>query len=153
MDVELPVFGVRPLEEVVSQSLARRRFALNLVGAFAIIALALAALGIYGVTAFSVGQRAREIGLRMALGAANGQILLMILRQGMAFSIAGIAGGAAGAFLLTRFLQSLLFGTAPTDPIVFVSVALLLAAVTTLACSIPARRAMRIDPAVTLRAD
>ncbi|MEO8372516.1 MAG: ABC transporter permease [Candidatus Solibacter sp.] len=153
VDVELPVFGVRPLEEVVSQSLARRRFALNLVGAFALIALALAALGIYGVTSFSVGQRAREIGLRMALGAANGQILFMILRQGMAFAIAGIAGGAAGAFLLTRFLQSLLFGTEPTDPFVFLSVAFLLAAVTTLACCIPARRAMRIDPAVTLRAD
>ena len=153
VDPELPVFGVRPLEEVVSHSLAGRRFALDLVGAFALIALALAALGIYGVTAFSVGQRSREIGLRMALGAANSRILLMILRQGMVFSVAGIAGGAAGAFLLTRFLQTLLFGTAPTDPIVFIGVAVLLGAVTMLACCIPARRATRIDPAIALRSE
>ncbi|MCX6631234.1 MAG: ADOP family duplicated permease, partial [Candidatus Solibacter sp.] len=153
VDLELPVFGVRPLEEVVAQSLARRRFALDLVGAFALIALALAALGIYGVTAFSVGQRTREIGLRLALGAGNGHILSMILRQGMAFAAAGIAGGAAGAALLTRFLRSLLFGTVPSDPYVFLSVALLLGGVILLACSVPARRAMRIDPAVTLRGE
>ena len=126
---------------------------MSLVGAFALVALVLAAIGIYGVTAFSVNQRRREIGLRMALGAGKQAIILMILRQGLGITVIGVAAGLAGAIGLTRFLQSLLFNTTASDPATYLSIALLLGAVTMLACYAPARKAMRVDPAIMLRSE
>ena len=153
VDPDLPVFGVRTMQEVVSRSLARRRFASTLFGGFAVIALLLAGLGIYGVTAVSVGQRTREIGLRMALGAQPRDIVGMILRGGLTLTGAGVAGGLAAALLLTRSLGSLLFGTVPTDPLTYAAMSLVLAAVAVVACYAPARRALRVDPAVALQAE
>jgi len=153
VDHDLPVFGVRPMDEIVSRALARRRFALTLVAAFAVVALVLAGLGIYGVTAFAVGQRTREIGLCIAMGASAYDVLLLILGQGAKLTAIGLAVGLAGAFALTRLIGSLLFATAPTDAVTFAGISVLLAAVSMLACYAPARRAARIDPAVTLRSE
>jgi len=150
VDPDLPVFGVRTMQQVVSRSLARRRFASTLFGGFALVALLLAGLGIYGVTAVSVGQRTREIGLRMALGAQPKDIMGMILRGGLSLTAAGVVGGVAAALLLTRALRSLLFGTTPTDPLTYAAMSLVLAAVTLVACYAPARRALRVDPTVAL---
>jgi ABC-type antimicrobial peptide transport system permease subunit len=141
------------MADVISQSLARRRFALTLVGAFAATALLLAGLGIYGVTAYSVGQRAQEIGLRMAIGAGRRDILQLIVGKGLRVITAGIAVGLIGAALLTRLLTSLLFGATPTDPVTYVVVSSVLAVVALLACYVPATRALRIDPVVALRAE
>jgi predicted permease len=153
VDRDLPVFGVRPMVEVISRSLARRRFALLMVGAFALVSLVLAGLGIYGMTAFSVAQRSRETGLRLALGAGRSDIVLMILRQGLVLTAIGLAAGLTGAVFLTRFLESLLFGTVALDLRTYLSVALLLSAVTMLAGYVPAIRALRVDPAITLRSE
>ncbi len=132
-------------------SLAARRFNLTLIAVFAGAALLLALAGIYGVTAYAVTQRTREIGVRMALGAGTGDVLLLVLGQGLRTAAVGVAAGVAGSFALTRTLQSLLFGVSATDPLTFASVALLLVLVAFLASYIPARRAARVDPMVALR--
>ena len=151
VDPNLPVFGERMMEDVVSDSLAQRRFAMQVVGLFGVLALLLASIGIYGVMAYSVSQRTREIGIRVALGASRAIILRWVLRQGMLLILAGVATGLLGAFALTRLLRSLLFGVAPTDLITYGALAGLLAVVALLACYIPARRATKVDPLVALR--
>jgi putative ABC transport system permease protein len=151
VDPDLAVFAVQTMNRVVAGSTAQRRFALSLIGVFALAALALAGLGVYGVTTFAVGQRRREIGIRLALGSSRSQVLTMILRRGVALTIAGLLAGLAGAALLTRFLRGFLFGTATTDVPTYVCASALLTAVTLFACYLPARRAARLDPAITLR--
>jgi ABC-type antimicrobial peptide transport system permease subunit len=141
----------RTLSEIFSASLEARRFSLILVGIFSLTALVLALTGIYGVTAYAVAQRTREIGVRMALGASKREILAMVLRQGALTGGIGVSLGIVGALALTRGLRSQLFGVTPTDPATFLGVALLLALVSLLACWIPGRRAARVDPMVALR--
>ena len=153
VEPDLAVFAVQSMNDVVDRSTAQRRFALGLIGAFAVAALALAGLGVYGVTAFAVGQRRREIGIRLALGASRAQVLTMILRRGVALTLAGLIAGLAGAALLTRFLQGFLFGTAQADVPTYLCASALLTAVALSACYLPARRAARLDPALTLRED
>ncbi len=144
-----PSFGT--LAQVVSASLKARRFNLTLVGAFALTALLLAVAGIYGVTAYSVARRTHELGIRIALGARAGDVLRLVLGQGLLTAAAGLAIGIGGSFVLTRTIQSLLFGVGANDPVTFAGVALLLTLVTLLACYIPARRATKVDPMVALR--
>jgi predicted permease len=151
IDSNLPLFSVRTMDEVVARSMAERRFALEILGVFAFIALLLAAIGIYGVMSYSFSRRIHEIGIRVALGAQSADILLMVLREGMRLVLFGLAAGLVGALILTRFLRTLLFDITSTDPLVFASIAALLAAVALFACYIPARRATHIDPLVALR--
>ncbi|HEV2687991.1 MAG TPA: ADOP family duplicated permease, partial [Bryobacteraceae bacterium] len=153
IDPDLPVYQIRTMTNRVDESLARRRFTMSLLGIFAAVALVLAAVGIYGVMAYLVNQGTREIGIRIALGATQPGILGLVVRQGMTLALTGVASGLAGAFVLTRFLRSLLFGVNATDPITFVGMSLLLAAIALLASYIPARRAARIDPMVSLRCE
>ncbi|MGB0035289.1 MAG: ABC transporter permease [Candidatus Acidiferrales bacterium] len=151
VDPSLPVFGVRTMDEVITKSLAERRFALELLGVFAVVALLLAAIGIYGVMAYSVSQRTHEIGIRMALGAQPSDILRMTIGGGMILVAFGLVSGLVGSAILTRFLRSMLFSVTPTDPFTYAAIPVLLAAVAMLACYIPARRATRVDPLVALR--
>ncbi len=153
IDPDLPLYNVRTMESRVAESLARRRFATSLLTMFALLALGLAALGIYGVIAYVVSQGARELGIRMALGATPGGILLMILRQGMTLAVVGIAAGLAGAAALTRFMRTLLFEVTPFDVATFAAIAMVLGAIALVASLVPARRAARIDPMVSLRAE
>lgn len=153
VDPDLPVFGVRTMRDVVADSTAQNRFALQVIGGFAIAALALAGLGVYGVTAFSVGRRTREIGIRIALGANRGRILRLILRQGVWLTAGGLAFGLLGAFALTRFLRSFLFGVAATDMATYVCISLVLAVSTLAACYLPARRATSVHPTTALRSE
>jgi putative ABC transport system permease protein len=139
------------MEQVLNGSIARQNFNMLLLGVFAALALVLAAVGIYGVMAYSVGQRMHEIGIRMALGAGRGAVAKLIVGQGMTLALAGVLVGLGGAFGLTRLLAGLLFGVRPTDAATFVGVSLLLLAVALAACCLPARRAMRVDPIITLR--
>src|SRR5919112_2689036 len=151
VDPNLPVFGERTMEDVVSASLAQRRFALQVVGGFGVLALLLAGIGIYGVVAYSVSQRTREIGIRLALGASSGAILRWVFGQGMRLTLLGLGAGLVGALALTRLLRGLLFGVEATDPLTYAGLALLLAAVALLACYVPARRATKVDPMIALR--
>ena len=155
LDPGLAVFGVEPLTETVSRSIAERRFTMLVLGLFAAVALLLAAIGIYGVLSYTVTQRTAELGIRMALGADPGGLLRMVVGGGVALAGAGagVVVGLAGAWALTRLLESLLFGLAPTDPAVFATVALGLLAVAALASYLPARRATRIDPVTALRVE
>ena len=132
-------------------SLFPARVAASVLGAFGVIALLLAAIGIYGVTSYAVSQRTREIGIRMALGAQLSDVLRLILRSGVKLTVLGVVIGLAGAFLLTRALTSLLSGVTATDPFTFVSVSVLLVAVMMLASYLPARRATKVDPLIALR--
>ena len=144
-------FSVRTMDEVIARSMAERRFALEILGVFACVALLLAAIGIYGVMSYSFSRRIHEIGIRVALGAQSADILRMVLREGMQLVLFGLVAGLVGAVMLTRFLRTLLFNVTSTDPLVFTSIAALLAAVALFACYIPARRATHVDPLVALR--
>ncbi len=151
IDAGQPIYQARSMDELVSASLARRQFSAMLFGLFSLLALVLAAVGIYGVVAYTVTRRTREIGLRMALGAQTGDILRLVLGQGLKPVLIGVALGTACALGLTRVLSSMLYGVSATDPTAFVSVCALLVFVALLAAYIPARRAVRIDPRVALR--
>lgn len=153
VDPDVPVYAVRTMEEVVARSMAERRFALEILGVFAVIALLLASIGIYGVMAYTFSQRTHEIGIRIALGAQRQHILRMALGEGMTLVGLGLAAGLFGALLLTQFLRSMLYAVKPTDPLTFVAIAALLTSVALLACFIPAHRATRVDPLVALRED
>jgi len=153
LDPDLVVANVRTMEEVVAQSVAERRLTMLLLTAFAGAALLLAAVGIYGVIAYSVTQRTQEIGIRMALGAQRGDVLRMVVGQAMALTAAGIAIGAIGALLLTRVMSGLLFNVTPGDPLTFVAVAAVLGLVAACASYVPGRRATRVDPVIALRAE
>jgi putative ABC transport system permease protein len=151
VDKEQPVAGAMPLEELVDDTLAPRKTQAGLLGGFAVLALLLAALGIYAVLSFTVTQRTQEFGVRMALGAQPDDVLHMVLSQGVRLFTLGASIGLAAAFALSRTLEHLLYGVSATDPISFGLVTLLLAGVTLLACYFPARRAMRVDPMIALR--
>ena len=151
LDASLPVFSVQTLRETIAISSIQQRIAGSMMGAFGLLALALASVGIYGVLAYAVSQRTHEIGIRMALGAQRGDILKLVLRQGAWLVGAGTVIGLAGAYGLTNLISSLLFGVSPHDPLTFAAVPLLLAAVALLACYVPARRATKVDPMVALR--
>ncbi|MEO8367632.1 MAG: ABC transporter permease [Candidatus Solibacter sp.] len=153
MDPDLPVYQVRTMEQRVEESLARRRFSLLLLALFAGLALGLAAIGIYGVMAFLVYQGTRELGIRIALGASSGGILALVLRRAMLIALTGITIGLAGAIPMTRLMRGMLFGIHESDVFTFGAAALLLGAIALLASYLPARRASRIDPMVSLRAD
>ncbi len=151
VDATLPVSGGQTLIETVSASLAERRFSMEIVALFALTALLLAGLGIYGVISYLVSERTHEIGIRIALGAESRSILQMVLRQGLGLAIAGAAVGLVGALIVSHLMAGLLYGVGPTDPVTFAGVAVLLIGVALLACYIPARRAVRVDPLVALR--
>jgi predicted permease len=153
VDRDQPVAEVHTMEQVVSQSMAGRRFNMVLLGAFAGLALLLAAVGIYGITAYSVAQRTREMGLRMALGAQRGSVLGLVLREAGALALIGLGAGLALAFAATRVMASLLYGVGATDPATFASVAAALALVSLAAAWVPGRRATQVDPIVAMRAD
>jgi predicted permease len=153
LDASLPVYSVRTLEEQKRRSLYAPRLAATLLGGFGLLALALAAIGLYGVMSYSVAQRTREIGIRMALGAQSGDALKLIARQGLALAGVGLILGIGGALVLTRLMQTALYGVSPTDPLTFGFIAALLAAVALLACWIPARRATQVDPMIALRCE
>ena len=152
-DPSLAVFGVEPLEATVSRSVSQRRFAMLLLVAFAGTALLLGAVGIHGVLSYDVARRRREIGIRMALGAQPNGILRLVVGQSAILTIIALAVGAGGAFALTRFLSTLLFGVSAHDPATLVAVAALMTAVALAATAIPAWRAARTDPASALRAE
>jgi putative ABC transport system permease protein len=151
LDAEAPVWQMATLEELVARSAATRRFSMSLIGAFALIALALAAVGVYGVINHSVSQRTREIGIRMALGARPCDVIELIIGQSLRLTLIGVASGLAAALALTRLMRSLLFGVSATDPVTFVGVAGLLTFVALLACFVPARRATKVDPLAALK--
>jgi len=153
IDPALPIFDMQTMSDTVADSLVRPRFLSLLLGAFSVIALALAAVGIYGVTAYSVSQRTQEIGVRVALGARSSDVLKMVLGQGTKLAAVGVGIGLVGAFALTRVMSTLLFEVSVTDPATFAAVVALLAIVTLLACYIPARRATKVDPLIALRCE
>jgi predicted permease len=151
VDPTLPVSDAQTLSETVSASLSERRFSMQIVALFALTALLLAGLGIYGVISYLVGERAHEIGIRLALGAQRQNILRMVMRLGLGLAVAGAAVGLVGALIVSHLMAGVLYGVRPTDPLTFAGVALLLIGVALLACYIPARRAIRVDPLVALR--
>jgi putative ABC transport system permease protein len=151
VDPALPVFGAQMLNETVSASLSERRFSMEIVALFALTALLLTALGIYGVISYIVSERTHEIGIRLALGAQSTNILHMVVRQGLGLALAGAVFGLAGALIVSHLMAGLLYGVRPADPLTFAAVAILLIGVALLACYLPARRALRVDPLVTLR--
>ena len=150
-DPDLPIGHIESMEQILSTSLSFQRFTMALMSIFAALALILAAIGTYGVIAYSIAQRTHEIGIRMALGAHPAEVLRMVIRQGMTLAAIGLALGVAGALEATRLLASQLYGVRPADPIVLAVVVVLLALVAFVACYIPARRASRVDPLVALR--
>jgi putative ABC transport system permease protein len=153
LDPDVPIAEVQSMEQVVSRAVWQPRFSTTLLGGFAALALALAAIGIYGVISYGVGQRQREIGIRMALGARPGDVQRNVLGESAKLAAAGSAIGIAGALLLTRYLQTLLYQVSATDPAVIALAACALGAVALAAAWLPARRATSVDPAVALRSE
>ena len=153
LDPELPVARLQTLDAVVARSVSEPRFYMVLLGAFAVMAVSLAALGIFGVMSYAVVQRSREIGIRVALGAHPRDVLKMVLRHAFLLTALGVAAGLAGALALSRVIASLLFQLSPTDPATLAGVGLALTAVALLASYLPARRATRVDPLVALRSE
>jgi putative ABC transport system permease protein len=151
VDAGQAVSSVNTLAGLLREATAQPRFNAALLALFALLALALAGVGIYGVIAYAVAQRTQEIGLRLALGARSGDVLRLILAQGLKLTLSGVGLGLLAAFALTRWLKTLLFGVSATDPLTFVCIALLLTCVALLACLVPARRAAKVDPLIALR--
>jgi putative ABC transport system permease protein len=151
LDPQLVVANIKTMDEVVSDSVAQRRLTMLMLAIFASVALLLAAVGIYGVIAYGVTQRTQEIGIRMALGAQRGAVLTMVVKEALVLVAVGIAIGGAGALLLTRLMEGLLFQVKATDPITFAAVSGILALVALLASYLPGRRATQVDPVVALR--
>jgi len=145
------VYGAETLEEIIASSLAARRFSVVLLGIFAALAVVLSSIGIYGVIAYLVGQRTQEIGTRIALGAQRGDVLRLILGRGFALTLGGVGAGSVLALILSRQMKKIIYGVSPSDPVTFCAVALLLITIALLACYVPARRAMRVDPMIALR--
>jgi putative ABC transport system permease protein len=150
VDPEIPLARINTIEQLVEESVAQPKFRTFLVGVFSAVAMMLAAIGIYGVVAYSVAQRTHEIGIRMALGALPADVMRLVVRQGMSLTLAGVVIGLVGAFALTRVMSNLLFGVGANDPATFIAISLLLILVSFLACYLPARRAARLDPMVAL---
>ncbi len=153
VDPDQPVSRLRPVGELITDSMARNRFSMLLLTVFGGLALCLSVVGVYGLMAYSVSQRTRELGIRLALGARALAVCGMVLRQGLGMAVAGILLGLAGALVLTRLLTTQLFGVSPTDPGVITAMAATLALVSLVACLIPAVRATRVDPMVALRSE
>jgi putative ABC transport system permease protein len=151
VDKDQPISNVQTMDQLLADSVARRRFNMLLLGIFAGVALVLAAIGIFGVMNYSVTQRTHEIGIRMALGAQPGDVLKMVVGQGMVLALIGVVLGLGAAFVMTRVMSNLLFGVSATDPVTFTGVSLLLSVIAFLACYIPARRATRVEPVIALR--
>jgi putative ABC transport system permease protein len=151
IDKDQPLFDIHTMQQLVDDSISTRRLTLVLLGIFSALAVILAAIGIYGVMAYSVALRTQEIGIRMALGAQQKDVLRLVLGQGARIAFFGVAIGLATAAALARLLSSLLFSVSASDPFTFATVAALLVAVALLACYIPARRALRVDPIIALR--
>jgi ABC-type antimicrobial peptide transport system permease subunit len=153
LDREVPPPAFRSLRDLIGESLLAQRLGALLVGAFGVAGLLLACVGVYGAMSYTVGQRTREIGVRMALGAQTAQVLKLVLGQGVVLAAAGIGAGLVAALAATRVVGHLLYGVSATDPLTFVAVSLLLAATTLVATYLPARRAARVDPMVALRSE
>lgn len=153
LDREQPVASTTTLDQIVSGSVAQQRFAMTLMCAFALVAILLAAVGLYGVMSYTVSQRTHEIGIRMAVGAKPSDVLKMVVGQGALLGLAGVALGLGAAFAVSRAMSSLLFEITPTDPLTFVVVAVLLTGVALAASLVPARRATKVDPMVALRCE
>jgi putative ABC transport system permease protein len=153
VDPDQPVASIQTMRTRVDSSVAQRRMQMNVLGLFAAMATLIAIVGVYGVMSYSVAQRAREIGIRLALGAARGDVIAVVMRQGMRMVAAGMVIGLAASAGMTRVLRTLLFGVSPTDPLVFVATALLVAATAAVTIYLPARRASRLDPLTMLRSE
>jgi ABC-type antimicrobial peptide transport system permease subunit len=150
-DPSLPIVQLRTMDDVFGDSVSRQRFLSLLLGIFAAVALALAAIGTYGILSYMVTERQREIGIRMALGAGSGQVVRLVLGQGLGMAIVGIGLGVVGALALSRLTTSLLYGVSPADPVTFGAVAAVIALVAMVACVVPTRRATRVDPLAAIR--
>jgi len=151
VDKDIPIYNIETMERLMARSVAPRRFNMLLLGLFALVGLALASVGLYGVMSYMVTQRTREIGVRMALGANKGDVLRLLIGEGMKLALIGALLGLGGALALTRLLKTLLFGVSATDPLTFLAIATLMIIVALLSCWIPARRAASLDPLVSLR--
>jgi putative ABC transport system permease protein len=151
VDKDQPVSNIQSMEQIISVSISQQRFSMLLLGIFAAVALVLAAVGIYGVMSYTVSQRTSEIGIRVALGASRSDVLRLVVGEGMRLALIGMGFGLAGALAVTRLMAAMLFGISATDPITFAAIALLLGGVALLACYLPARRAMKVDPMIALR--
>jgi putative ABC transport system permease protein len=151
IDPDQPIAAVRTMDDVLTESVTAQRYRTLLLCLFAAVALLLAGVGIYGVISYGASQRTRELGVRMALGAQSKDVLLLVLGQGLKLALSGVLLGVAGALALTRLVKTFLFGVSATDPLTFAAIALLIMAVSLLACWIPGRRATKIDPMVALR--
>jgi predicted permease len=153
MDAGLPIVQMRTMDQVFAGTVTRQRFLSTLLAIFGVVALALAAIGTYGVVSYIVTERQREIGIRVALGADSGTIVRLVLLQGLTLALIGIVIGVGGAFGLSRLSEKLLFGVSPSDPATYAGVAFVIAAIALVACLVPARRAMRVDPLTAIRGD
>jgi ABC-type antimicrobial peptide transport system permease subunit len=153
VDRDQPVWRVRPLTTSIDEQLGSRQFTMRLLGTFAVLAVLLAVIGVYGVMSYAVARRTQEMGVRMALGARSAQVVRLVLGQGMRTIATGLAIGVVGSFGATRVMRTQLFGVGPNDPVTFVLVPIALAAVAIVACYLPARRASRVDPVVALRSE
>jgi ABC-type antimicrobial peptide transport system permease subunit len=153
LDKRMPIFDVETFQEHIGVSLFLQRMAATLLSTFGLLALSLAALGLYGVMAYAVSQRTRELGIRISVGASKGDVLKLILVQAMMLAAVGITGGLVTALVVTRFAAKLLYGISPADPVTFTAIAALLLVVALVASYFPARRATRIDPMIALRTE